>query len=331
MTQRLTLNEREADASEEAFRWMARKMSGAMNADERLAFEEWLKRAPGNRQAFADVERLLEPADGAASELLAEEFERQLAEVAGERGDRGRKYFRMAAGIAAACVVAVVALFIARGDPARTLAYETAIGQSQRVALADGSEIELNTSSRVAVTFDASSRTVALASGEVFFSVEKDRERPFVVNTSSATIAVTGTSFSVSSHEGGAAVHVLTGVVDVAPKNGRRATLLAGDKIEIDAAGAAGPIERFDAGVAFAWRTGKLRFEDAPLGDVVAELNRYFEIPITLADASLAGVLVTGEFDADDRATAIKALTTAFDLESGDEPARTELRRRSDP
>lgn len=303
-------------------------MSGAMNAEERAAFDRWLNEAPANRQAFAAVERSLDMIDAAGGDLLAEEFERELNEEAAIGGDRRRSFLRTAATVAAALVVAVVALFVSRQGGPQTIAYETAIGGLQRVALADGSEIELNTNSRIAVRYDDASRTVELAEGEAFFNVEKDRDRPFVVNTDAATVAVTGTSFSVSALDDGATVRVLTGVVDVDSLNGRHATLLAGDMIEIGADGAAGPVQRFDAGVAFAWRTGKLRFDDAPLGAVVAELNRYFDVPITLADASLADLPVTGEFDAKDRATAVKALATAFDLESGDEPARTELRRR---
>lgn len=328
MTSRLT-NET-ADASEEALRWMARKMSGAMNAEERAAFERWLNEGAANRQAFAEVERSLEQVDPVGADLLAEEFERQLSDEANAGADRSRFQFRAAAAIAAACVVGVVALFISRESAPQTIAYETAIGEAQRIALEDGSEVELNTASRVAVRYDDATRTVDLAAGEAFFSVEKDRERPFVVNTGAATIAVTGTSFSVSSLDGAAAVRVLTGVVEVAPTSGRPATLLAGDEIAISADGVAGPVERFDASLAFAWRTGRLRYDDAPLGEVVADLNRYFTVPITLADPSLARLPVTGEFDAHDRATAVRALTTAFNLEGDDEPARTELRRRPD-
>ncbi len=212
-----------------------------------------------------------------------------------------------------------------RGRP--TLAYETSIGDAKKVTLADGSLIELNTSSRVEVDYSRSMRTVELSGGEAYFNVEKDATRPFVVKTSLAAISVTGTSFNVSTIDDRSVVHVLTGVVDVRPKRGPPSTLLAGDAIAIEQNGASGPVLRYDPSLVFGWRTGKARFRDAPLGDVLQSLNRYFPTPITLADQSLATLPVTGEFDIRDRDTAVAALKLVFNLESADEPARTILRK----
>ncbi len=247
--------------------------------------------------------------------------------------EHGRRsgFMRIAAGLAAAAGVGLTALFFDSRSAIETAEYATDVGQSRRVVLEDGSEVELNTASRLAVTFDNEHRSVELAAGEAFFNVEKDRERPFIVSTPTATIAVTGTSFSVSSEEARSIVHVLTGVVDVTPQNGVQATLLAGDMIEIDAAGAAGGVHRFDASLAFAWRNGKARFREEPLANVVRSLNRYFETPIVIEDETLADLPVTGEFDITDRDTAVRALEIAFDLEGGDEPARTVLRRSAEP
>ncbi len=327
MNQRLTSNDHGESADDAAERWMARKMSGAMNAEERGAFESWLAASAENRRAFAELERALGRIDAQAETLLAEEFERQLTRESAAKDMRRKTAFNaVAASLVAVACAGVIAVFLGgeRGDVA-TIAYETKIGQSETIALADGSEIELNTDSRITVAFNDAERSVKIEEGEAFFNVEKDRARPFIVTTGVAEIAVTGTSFNVSTFGDSASVHVLTGVVDVKPANGHAATLLAGDKLSIGRDGVGGEISRYDPTLVFAWRSGKARFRAEPLGNVVTSLNRYFETPIVLGDESLAGLPVTGEFDIRDRATAVKALALVFGLETRDEPARTIL------
>ncbi len=328
MNQRLPDDDAGDPANDDAAHWMARKLSGSMNAEERKAFEGWLSLSDDHRRAFAELEGMLDRADAHGGDLLAAEFERQLTDEA-ERQARHRRsgVSRIAAAISAAALVAVISIFAVNQQPDRLIAHETEIGAFDRIALDDGSEIELNTASRITVAFDDNSRSVNLEGGEAFFNVETDRARPFIVKTDVAEIAVTGTSFSVSTVHDRSSVHVLTGVVEVTPLKGQQATLLAGDTIDVKADGSATPVARYDPSLIFAWRSGKARFHDERLGNVVASLNRYFDTPIELGDDSLADLPVTGEFDIRDRETAVKALTLIFDLESREEPARIILSR----
>lgn len=326
MNQRLTPTDPGVPAADAATHWAARKMSGSMNAEERRQFEEWLARAPENRRAFAETEALLGRTDALAEELLTDEFLSQLNAAAENRERRKRTGLGLAASLVAVASLATVATFI-QFSPRRTpvIAYETEVGESEKITLEDGSEIELNTASRVAVAFNDAARSVEIKEGEAFFNVEKDRSRPFIVKTALAEVAVTGTSFSVSTLGDRSSVHVLTGVVEVTPLEGQAATLLAGDTIEIDAGGTSSGIRRYDPSLVFAWRSGKARFRDEPLAKVVASLNRYFETPIVLGGETLADLPVTGEFDIRDRETAVEALALVFGLDRSDEPARTIL------
>ena len=312
---------------EAALHWISRRMSGSMNPDERRDFEIWLAAAPANRAAFAVAEALLLQADLAGEDLLARDSEGQLHAEAAKRASSNWRLASLAATMAVITVGAVMTLFGPDVRPRAPFAYETGIGQSQVVDLADGSRIELNTASRVEVDYTRSARAIELAEGEVFFDVEKDLARPFIVGTKYADIFVTGTSFSIAAFEDRSSVHVLTGVVEVAPRRGAQATLLAGDTIEIGADGRTGGVMRYDPSLVFAWRSGKARFREEPLGDVIMSLNRYFETPIVLGDQSLADLPVTGEFDIRDRGLAIDALKLIFNLASADEPARTILNR----
>ncbi len=49
-----------------------------------------------------------------------------------------------------------------------------------------------------------------------------------------------------------------------------------------------------------AWTRGRLIFEDEPLGEVVAELNRYHKGLIRITDSRLNGLRVSGVFALND-------------------------------
>ena len=57
------------------------------------------------------------------------------------------------------------------------LFYETAIGGHERVILADGSSVILNTNSRVNVDFSGNRRDIHLVRGEAFFEVVHETKR----------------------------------------------------------------------------------------------------------------------------------------------------------
>ena len=57
---------------------------------------------------------------------------------------------------------------------------------------------------------------------------------------------------------------------------------------------------RADTELETAWLSGWLKFENEPLGQVVAELARYSDTRIELADPQLASMPVSGRFRAND-------------------------------
>ena len=311
--------------------WVMRRMSGEMTDEERRSLEQWRSASPENAAAIAEYERMLLSIDTQAEEFLAAEFEREL-DAAGVARERSRlaATTRIAATLAAVAAAAIIAIFARPFSlPEPEERYATSIGEFRKVALDDGSEIELSSATRVKVAFSPQQRLLDLDSGEAFFQIDRDAARPFVVKSGPAEIIVTGTSFSVSRLGDASSVHVLTGVVDVKPLHGPSATLLAGDMIEVGPDGAAGVLKRYDPAVVLAWRSGKARFREQPLAEVVSALNRYFKEPIVIGDENIESLPVTGEFDIRDRKTTIRALALAFNLESREEPTRTVLTTRA--
>src|SRR3546814_8812761 len=75
--------------------------------------------------------------------------------------------------------------------------YATAVGGFQRLPLADGSRVDLNTNSRLDVAYSKAVRRLDLEQGEAFFKVAKDAQRPFVVHAGAWRVTAVGTAFTV--------------------------------------------------------------------------------------------------------------------------------------
>src|SRR3546814_9906377 len=79
-----------------------------------------------------------------------------------------------------------------------TMRYDTPVGGQRLIALADGSQIELNTKTVVRTAVSKTLRRVWLDNGEVFFEIAHDAAHPFVIFAGPKRITVLGTKFSVS-------------------------------------------------------------------------------------------------------------------------------------
>ena len=145
--------------------WMARKMSGSMNAEERRNFDQWLGDDPANRAAFAELEHIMSLADLADSDLLAEEFERELGQLARDDAARTQRFTAIAASFLLAAIAVTGALFLKNAGRPEAAVYATAVGVARQVNLDDGTQIDLNTDSRIEVAYTKAKRAVSLAGG----------------------------------------------------------------------------------------------------------------------------------------------------------------------
>lgn len=205
--------------------------------------------------------------------------------------------------------------------------YDTAVGESRQVTLADGSVIALNTNTAVEVALDADTRRVTLRRGEALFTVAKDNARPFMVTAAGATVRAVGTVFDVELRLESVAVLVAEGRVDVAPAEAaasEHALVAAGRQVVLAtraaAAGAAPPTGRVaidllpatEISRRLAWRDGRLEFLDAPLSEIVAAFNRYNARPVEIGDPELADLRLGGTFRTDGVDALLQVLEARF-------------------
>lgn len=183
-----------------------------------------------------------------------------------------------------------------------TARYETAVGERSTVTLPDGSIMTLNTASVAQIDYDGSERGVRLLAGQAMFTVAHDRPLPFRVYAGDRVITATGTAFEVYLNGDRVRVALLEGVVKVSPRGKPTVSLTSTD--EVLSAGevlTAGPglstsVRSQDVARLVGWRGGLVAFEDTPLSEAVAEINRYTNHPVILTDSSVGRYRVSGTF-----------------------------------
>ena len=284
-----------------AARWLARHEAGPLSDADAREFDAWCAGDPRWLGAYVRLEAVsarLERA-GALSGMPAKA--------------PARRWRWAGPAIAAALLVGVAPLAPTLRDYAAAERFSTHVGQQYRAALDDGSLVELNTATRVAVNLEPDRRAVRLSRGEAVFEVAKDRARPFVVKTPLADVRAVGTVFSVRTDDG-LEVAVTEGVVAIERAGRVLAHVAAGETFSMSRSGdvlrAVGQTERIERELA--WREGKVAFAGETLAEAADEMNRYNRRQVKIADASAAGIRIGGYFRATDPEGFAAAIEASF-------------------
>ena len=165
------------------------------------------------------------------------------------------------------------------------LRYQTTLatlrGRMLQRSLPDGSELTLDALSRIDVDFSADVRALRLHAGAAFFAVQRDAARPFVVHVLDVKVTVLGTRFGVEIDGGNnIAVQVESGLVRVAA-HGQTTELSAGQSLRVEADNVVATQVASPA----SWRKGELDFDNVPLGQALARVERYSPAPLRATPA----------------------------------------------
>ena len=290
--------------------FLARYLSGECTLNERLAIEA---RIASDSAFAAELERLR----AAWTRGVAEErydasalWERVAADTVNaapraQPSDRPRlvgtrrKYVgessRWLWQIAAVLIVSAgaVGTWIWSGEAAKVAVpalrppreYAAVRGQRAELRLADGTRVVLAPESRLTVPaqYDSVGRAVSLE-GQAYFDVAHDAARPFVVRAGNASIRDLGTRFDVRAFANEKSVRVVV----THGKVSLDTTLLgAGDVARLRETGESSVARGVDTTRYVAWTRGELVFDRTPIRDALAELGRWYDIDIRLADTSL--------------------------------------------
>lgn len=302
--------------NDRAAEWVARMDREGHDPVVRAELKAWLAGDDRRRGAYFRAKVAWNMLDRASVLRAGQPPAYEVAAAGG--GWFSRRRVILGGGAAAAVAAVTLVVGVPRMDffAAPDQQIQTAIGEIRRVPLSDGSLAAVNTQTALDVTMKPKVRQIALKSGEAWFQVAKNRDRPFVVEIGDVRVRAVGTAFSVRREANGVDVQVTEGVVEVwrvgDEANVRRVeagtrAFVAPDKAVVSVAAATEEIDR-----ALAWRTGQLVFDGDTVAEAVAEFNRYNVRKITLSDAALGQKKMIGRFrtnEPDAFAHAVEMLT----------------------
>jgi transmembrane sensor len=212
------------------------------------------------------------------------------------RGSGWRRimYMTLAAGLVGAGVFGVVHHDNAPAPPRRPEeTFATANRERAELRLSDGTRIRLAPASRIRVAADYGEQQRAIyLEGEGYFQVKHDASRPFSVHAGTAVARDMGTEFAVRSYAEDRAVQVLVRTGAVAMSGVGR--LDAGDVGRLGIDGTSSLTRGVAVDSLLTWLDGRRVFHDAPLAIVHAELRRWHDVDVHLADPALGTLPFTG-------------------------------------
>lgn len=257
--------------------WFAHLLDPATPQSDYVRFRHWLEADERHAVAYARIERLW-------GQAAAEPRQTGIARRTALKTAGG---VLLLAGIGAAWTAGV-----------RRPDFSTGTGEIRIVSLPDGSTAELSAGSAISIDFHNTGRSVLLHAGEAYFTVTPDARRPFVVEAGPLKAAALGTAYSVAITPERLSVVVAEHDVRV-EAHGKRLDLTEGDAVDYEN-GRLGTITREEAEGRLGWRKRQLVFLSRPLGDVVAELNRWRAGRLIVLDQALSDRRVTAIIDIND-------------------------------
>ncbi|RNI37818.1 FecR family protein [Hanamia caeni] len=155
-------------------------------------------------------------------------------------------------------------------------------GGQYQVVLPDGSKVWLNASSslRFPTAFIGKERNVELT-GEAYFEVAKNKEKPFHVNVNGMQVEVLGTHFNINAYadENSIKTSLLEGSVKI--KRGSVSGLLKpGQQGILDDNNNDLKINRADMDEVVAWKNGLFQFDGANIKTIMLEISRWYNMEI---------------------------------------------------
>ena len=177
---------------EEAAQWWLRLREPNVTPDVIAEWLLWCEATVENKDAFASIQTFWHQAKSAPLEPVSR------VALRAEGWGRRAVAWAVAAGVVLAALGALP--WLERRLSMRTgndVAIATPVGNNREISLPDGSQATLGGATALTVSYTSRERTVVLNSGEAFFEVRSEPNRPFIVQTPSGRVAAVGTAFNV--------------------------------------------------------------------------------------------------------------------------------------
>ena len=320
--------------------WILKIDSNALTDQERSSLASWLDENPKNSEVFLEVASVWDKTD--VLSCLSELFPHSQKDTARPKEKVYFWDFKPAIYVILAVVTISFTVFFNSKplslQPHQTATYETEIGERKVILLPDGSEVVMNTNSKISLDYSSSARLLRLAQGEIYVRVAKEN-RPLSVIAIDRIVQAKGTEFVVEiTNDQKVDVMVTEGrvVVGVQPLKNQSTkkrsmqnnltsppilvqladnsnSLSAGEQLTLGESDAKKTIiESDDIEVRLSWKKGGLIFRSVPLEKALRQVERYTPVEFEVLDDTLKSKVLTGRFRTGDVTALLDMLETNF-------------------
>ncbi len=305
------------------FRYLSRETDDSETA----LLQMWLKSDSKNQKIFDKYKKTFELTKNYTnSEVSALEIEREWDMIAsrinfssfqdfGGKTTHRKSYILYAAAAMLALVMLVGGglLYLDSTMSTNLTAEESVL----KTNLSDGSQVALNIHSTLEYSkgFNKKQREVKL-SGDAYFEVSHNVNKPFVVKTSLVSIEVIGTKFYAEERDSGVFVAVSEGKVRVYDSSNPQKELILNPNENTFF----NPMEKNpEKNIGnnpnlISWSNRQLNFENVPLSIVVKDLERTYHVKIVLKNTEIGKCRLNVSFNDESLDTVLKIIETTLNL-----------------
>lgn len=270
--------------AEQAVHWLMKMQQGPLTPRQQLAWQHWLDGHSEHQRAWEHIQRVNQRLRGLSSPLA----HAALNAPTSSRRQALKLLLILGAGSAVAWGMREQNLL-----PPLLADYRSPLGQRRKIALADGSQLQLNTASSADVHIDGAQRLIRLLEGEMLLTTT----RAFQVRTAQGLLTTAGARLNVRQFADRTQVAVFEGSVQLTPDGGVPLTLAGARQLSFRPGETGRPLP-LDANSG-AWADGMLVAAHMRLADFLDELGRYRRGQLK-CDARVADLLISGTYPLDD-------------------------------
>lgn len=280
---------------------IVRNFSGEASVEDNRIIENWVNESQENKDLFNDLNDIWQSSGSSNSSEEEYDIEQaiinfiQRTHVAKEKEIRKNQIFNILR-YAAIFILALTIPFtywVAQKPKTAADTFTTvycAFGDKTTVILPDSSQVWLNSGSKIIFSnnFKNGKRQLYLE-GEGYFTVKKDAENPFLINTSELNVKVLGTEFNLKAYpdEDDVSVTLVSGSLQV-NNSESTAMVVPNQKLLYKKETHVLTVEDLtDLAPETEWTNGRLVFRNTSLEELERKLERWFDVEIEFADETV--------------------------------------------
>lgn len=298
--------------TEEALNWFVILQSGHYTKEQENEFKIWLSTSDNVKKAYADVSKTWEYS-GFTDELLAASLP--------EQKEKRPTFFKATWLPVASFTVIAICVFglLFRPQPniphvtTAPISFASTHNANKQVELDDGSTILLSGSSAFSTIGKLDSRHIKFERGVANFSIHSEPSKPFIVEIGNIDVVVTGTIFEIRKSREEIRISLFEGSVHLQNTQDLSSNvniMRPGERVIIHLADNSMSRSHFDIASRPSWIDNRLDYQNAPLSEIVQDINRYRKIPVRLSGSEIGNIKVTASIKTNQTESFIAGLET---------------------